>query len=53
MTVIGLVPALIAALGLVVYFATNGKASTAGLWTFGVGLLVFLMVVARHVIRIG
>lgn len=41
------VPALVAVLGLVVYFASAGKPSTAGLVAFAAGLLVALEGVAR------
>ncbi len=41
-------PVLVAILGLILFVVTQGKASTAGLWMFGAGLLVFLFTAGAH-----
>ena len=45
-----LLPLLIALVGLFVYFTTNNKASMAGLYTYAVGLLAFLLLVGPRLV---
>lgn len=40
----------VAIVGLIVYFAFEGKPSTVGLWSFGCGLLAFLIVFGQHTV---
>ncbi len=43
---------LISLIGLIVYFATEGKPSGAGLYAFAVGLLAFLLTAVPHIIAL-
>lgn len=47
-----LLPLLIALIGLLFYFATNDKKSTVGLYTYVVGLLVFLLQAGPHMVTL-
>jgi len=49
MTITAALPLLVCIVGAVLYFATQGKPSQAGLYAFAVGLLAFLLQSGRTV----
>lgn len=53
MTVIAIVPALVALLGLLVFVLAEGKPAEIGRAMLWCGLLVTLAVLAGHVVKIG
>lgn len=49
MTVIATLPLLVAIIGAILFFVTQGKPSQAGLYAFAVGLLAFLLQSAKTI----
>lgn len=51
MSLVIVLPLLVAIIGLLTYALASGKASTAGLYAFAVGLLAFLLRMSNATIR--
>lgn len=52
LTVTGTASLIVAVVGALLYFATQGKPSTLGLVSYGVGLLAFLLALGARVVHL-